>query len=74
MNLLGNLSPLLVVAVGQTLVLIAGGIDLSVTSIIALTSVVGALAMNGDNGWFKGSAAAMPIAVAMMLGLGALAV
>lgn len=71
-NLLGNLAPLLVVAVGQTLVLIAGGIDLSVTSTIALTSVVGALVMSGDNGWLKGSAVATPVAVAVMLGLGAL--
>ena len=71
-NLLGNLAPLLVVAVGQTLVLIVGGIDLSVTSTIALTSVVGAFAMNGDSGWLKGSALAAPVAVALMLALGAL--
>ena len=70
-NLLGNLAPLLVVAVGQTLVLIAGGIDLSVTSTIALTSVVGAMVMSGDNGWLKGSPMATPAAVAVMLGLGA---
>jgi len=71
-NLLGNLAPLLVVAVGQTLVLIVGGIDLSVTSTIALTSVVGAFAMNGDDGWLKGSPAATPVAVMTMLGLGSL--
>ena len=71
-NLLGNLSPLLVVAVGQTLVLIAGGIDLSVTSTIALTSVVGAFVMNGDTGWLKGSPAAVPVALIAMLGLGGL--
>ena len=71
-NLLGNLAPLLVVAVGQMLVLIAGGIDLSVTSTIALSSVVGAFVMNGDDGWLKGSAAATPAAVMVMLGLGAL--
>ena len=72
LNLLGNLAPLLVVAIGQTLVLIAGGIDLSVTSTIALTSVVGAFVMSGDNGWLKGSPVATPAAVAVMLGLGAL--
>ncbi len=72
-NLLGNLAPLLVVATGQTLVLIAGGIDLSVTSTIALTSVVGAFVMNGDTGWLKGSPAAVPIALVAMLGLGGLA-
>ena len=71
-NLLGNLAPLLVVAVGQTLVLIVGGIDLSVTSTIALTSVVGGFVMNGDTGWLRGSPAAAPIALIVMLGLGGL--
>lgn len=70
-NLLGNMAPLLVVAIGQTLVLIAGGIDLSVTSTIALTSVVGALSMSADQGWLGGSPIAMPAAVLIMLALGA---
>ncbi len=69
-NLLANLAPLLVVAVGETLVLIAGGIDLSVTSTIALASVVGAFLMNGDTGWLKGSPVAMPVAIVVMLVLG----
>src|SRR4051812_13831430 len=34
-NLFGNVLPLLAVAIGQTVVLIAGGIDLSATAIIA---------------------------------------
>lgn len=42
-NQLANMWPLLAVAVGQTFVLILGGIDLSVGSIMAVTSVVGAL-------------------------------
>lgn len=71
-NLLGNMAPLLIVALGQTLVLITGGIDLSVTSTIALTSVVGALAMNGETGWLRGSPTATPIAILLMLGLGGL--
>lgn len=45
LNILGYLLPLLIVAIGMTLVMISGGIDLSVTSIIALTSVVGAKLM-----------------------------
>lgn len=72
LNLLGNLLPLLVVAVGLTVVLITGGIDLSVTSTIALTSVVGAFVMNGDTGWLAGSPFAVPAAVALMLLLGGL--
>lgn len=70
-NIAGNMLPLLVVAVGQTLVLIAGGIELSVTSTIALSSVVGAFVMNGDDGWLRGSPLAAPAGVAAMLGVGA---
>jgi ribose/xylose/arabinose/galactoside ABC-type transport system permease subunit len=70
-NLAANLLPLLVVAIGQTLVLIAGGIDLSVTATIALSSVVGAFVMNGDNGWLRGSALAPPLGIGAMLAVGA---
>jgi ribose/xylose/arabinose/galactoside ABC-type transport system permease subunit len=44
-NQLLNVWPLLAVAVGQTFVLIVAGIDLSQGSIIAITSVVGAVVM-----------------------------
>ncbi|MFN0068094.1 MAG: ABC transporter permease [Limisphaerales bacterium] len=64
--------PLLVLATGQTLVLITAGIDLSVTAVIGLASVVGALVMGGEAGFLQGSPAAMPVAVAAMLGTGAL--
>ena len=66
LNILGYLLPLLIVAIGMTLVMITGGIDLSVTSIIALTSVVGAKLMSEDTGAF-----ATPIGVGVMLALGA---
>src|SRR5882762_1858213 len=66
-NILTSLMPLFLVAMGQTIVLITGGIDLSVTSIIALTSVVGALAMNSDHGWLAGSALATPVGTVLML-------
>jgi ribose/xylose/arabinose/galactoside ABC-type transport system permease subunit len=49
-NLLSNIWPLLVVAVGQTFVLTVGGIDLSQGSVIGLTSVVaGALLATAAN-------------------------
>jgi ribose/xylose/arabinose/galactoside ABC-type transport system permease subunit len=70
-NILITLLPLFVVALGQTVVLISGGIDLSVTSIIALASVTGAMAMNGDNGWLAGHPLVVPTGVALMLALGA---
>ncbi len=42
-NVLSNMWPLLVVAIGQTFVLGIAGIDLSQGSVVALTSVVGAM-------------------------------
>lgn len=42
-NIFSSMLPLLVVAIGQTVVLITGGIDLSVTSTVALASTIGAM-------------------------------
>ena len=67
LNILGYLLPLLVVAIGMTLVMITGGIDLSVTSIIALTSVVGAKLMTSDGG---GTPAVIGVLVMLALGAG----
>jgi len=44
-NQLQNMYPLLAVAIGQTFVLILGGIDLSVGAIMGITSVAGAVVM-----------------------------
>jgi ribose/xylose/arabinose/galactoside ABC-type transport system permease subunit len=66
LNILSYLLPLLIVAIGLTLVMITGGIDLSVTSIIALTSVVGARLMAEQT-----SASALVLGLAAMLALGA---
>ncbi len=71
-NILIACLPLLLLATGQTMVLITGGIDLSVTATIGLSSVVGALVMGGDAGWLRGSPMAMPVAIVAMLGTGAL--
>lgn len=70
-NILSNLYPLLIVAIGQTFVLIAAGIDLSVTSVIALSSVTGALIMNGDTGYLAASPWAVPLALLAMIAVGA---
>lgn len=69
-NVLSTALPLFVVAMGQTIVLITGGIDLSVTSTIALTSVAGAALMNADNGWLAGSVLAVPVGLLVMLLVG----
>jgi ribose/xylose/arabinose/galactoside ABC-type transport system permease subunit len=71
LNLLINLLPLLILAVGQTLVLIAGGIDLSVTAVIGLAGVTGAFLMNGETGWLAGSGLAPAAGIALMLACGA---
>lgn len=66
-NMFSNMLPLAVAAVGQTFVLIAGGIDLSVTSVIAMASVCGALAMTGGGGTAAGVAAMLAIGVGIGL-------
>lgn len=66
-NIFSNMLPMLVAATGQTIVLITGGIDLSATSIIGLTSVLGALLMNSDTGALAGSAWATPVGMLVML-------
>lgn len=67
LNILGYLLPLFVVAIGMTLVMITGGMDLSVTSIIALTSVVGAKLMTGDD---DGTPPVIGVAAMLTLGAG----
>jgi ribose/xylose/arabinose/galactoside ABC-type transport system permease subunit len=66
-NVLSNFLPLLAVSLGQTLVLVTGGIDLSVTATIALASVAGAKVMTESGGVLPGSAAA---GIAAMLAVG----
>ena len=71
-NILITLLPLFILAIGQTVVLITAGIDLSMTSTIALTSVVGGMVMSGENGWLSNNPTAMPVAIIAMLVVGAL--
>jgi ribose/xylose/arabinose/galactoside ABC-type transport system permease subunit len=71
LNLLATLLPLLIAALGQTIVLISGGIDLSVTAVIGLTSIVGALTMNDETGSLARQPLAAPGGVAVMLVVGA---
>jgi ribose/xylose/arabinose/galactoside ABC-type transport system permease subunit len=70
-NIFSSMLPLLVLAVGQTFVLVTGGIDLSVTGIIPLASVVGGSIMAGGAGLLAGSPAAGPAGLAAMLAAGA---
>ena len=70
-NVVSAMLPLLVVAIGQTIVLIIAGIDLSVTAVIAMASVVGASVMTSDGGYLGGSALAVPGGILAFLVVGA---
>ena len=71
-NIFSNMLPLLIVAIGETIVLITGGIDLSVTSVIGLSSVTGASIMSSDQGLLAGNPAAPAAAIGGMALVGAL--
>jgi ribose transport system permease protein len=60
------LLPLFIAGTGLTIVLITGGIDLSIPAVIALTSVVGAQLMTGEN-----SVTSVGVGVTAMLAIGA---
>ena len=71
-NILFSMLPLLVVALGQTFVLITGGIDLSVTSTMAFSSVLAGALITADGGILAGSWLALPAGVLAMLAIGLL--
>ena len=60
---------LIIVTMGQMLALLTGGFDLSVGTIVALSSVVGAMAMAAMNTAFP-DAAALVIIVGLLAGHG----
>lgn len=64
LNVLRQLAPLLVTAVGMTFVITTGGIDLSVGSIVALTNASCALLLQAGISW--------PVATLLVLVLGAI--
>jgi len=70
LDILTAMMPLLVVAVGQTFVLIVAGIDLAAPSILAMASVVGASVMTGDAGYLGHSWAAVPGGIAAFILVG----
>lgn len=69
LNILRNASFLAIVACGQALVIIAGGFDLSVGAVVALSSVVTAKAMAAASIAFPGNTAVI-IATGVAAGLG----
>ena len=69
-NLLYNFLPLMIIAVGQTFVMLTAGIDLSVTSIVAVASVVGGYLMSTDYSPFTNPGPAVAAGVLGMIGAG----
>jgi ribose/xylose/arabinose/galactoside ABC-type transport system permease subunit len=69
LNLAAAVPPLLAVTLGQTIVLLTGGIDLSATATVALTSVAGAAIATGQvpgiPAGFAGTLAAVPAMFAL---------
>jgi ribose transport system permease protein len=65
-TILGQTSIIAIAACGMTLIIVSGGIDLSVGAVIALTSVVGALIMKAGHDPLLAVAAAL--AVGMLVG------
>lgn len=63
-SLLVSFAPTIILAVGMTIVILSGGIDLSVGAVVAFTSVAAVMLMNiGVNGW---------LAIVLMIVFGAL--
>ncbi len=71
-NIMSDMIPLLVVAMGQTFILILGEIDLSVTSIIAMASVLGASTMSNEGGYLANNSLALPVGLLVFVLFGLL--
>ena len=54
-----------VLAAGMTIVIISGGIDLSIGSVVAISGALGAGLMAGGAGWFAGVLVTLPVGLAL---------
>lgn len=72
LDVLAAMMPLLVVAIGQTFVLIVAGIDLSAPSVMAAASVVGASMMTGDGGFAVATGVPVLIGIVAFVAVGLL--
>ncbi len=62
------MSSIAVIAVGMTILLVSGGFDLSVGSVVTFTGVAAALVLKNDQPWFLAMTAA--VACGLLVGLG----
>ena len=68
-NILVQIAPLAIVSIGQTIALIGGGVDLTVGSMISLTTVLLANFMNQSNGTITFLSIILIFAIAVTVGL-----
>lgn len=71
-NILSDWSPVVLIAIGETFVIISGGIDLSVGSTVAVSGVVGALTMQSMTNHHQGENATLVIGFLVTLSTGLL--
>ncbi|MBQ4062108.1 MAG: ABC transporter permease [Christensenellaceae bacterium] len=69
-NILGQLSDVLIISAGMMLVVLNGGIDFSMASVMGLGSVIGAMVMNQTDGLLAGSPWATPVGILIMVAIG----
>ena len=62
--------PLLVAVIGETFVLIVAGIDLSMTAVMGMGSVVAASIMTGTGGYLAGNPLAVPVGIVAFVAIG----
>jgi ribose transport system permease protein len=71
-NILVQWAPIMMIAVGETFVIVAGGIDLSVGSTLTVSSVIAAFAMAGLTGAGWPDWASLLVGTVVAIGIGAL--
>jgi ribose/xylose/arabinose/galactoside ABC-type transport system permease subunit len=70
LDILVQSADLIIFAIGLTFVLLNGGIDFSIFSIVGLVSILGAMIMNKDSGLLSSSHYGFIIAIIVMLAIG----
>ena len=69
-NIISDWCPIILIAIGETFVIISGGIDLSVGSTIGISGVVGAFAMEHLTSAHYGSTSTLIIGFVVCIGIG----
>ena len=71
-NILSDWSPVVLIAIGETFVIISGGIDLSVGSTVGVSGVVGAITMEGMTNHHQGQNLTLFVGFLVTIGVGLL--